>query len=151
MRLYVTDGSSACLYYVLHFLKMQDKLGSQEELFLHGTGYSTAYPLSGEKADCSVPQRIPLCSVGRSFRAQRRAARDNQHWSQPGESKLQAPSRAGMCYQQWAGFFSARRWQRQGKLPKNPEGCFGINSTEKKLKVMGLIGKDAEKDHCTIT
>lgn len=61
------------------------------------------------------------------------------------------PSRAGMCYQQWAGFFSAWRWQRQGKLPKNPEGCFGVNSTEKKLKVMGLVGKDAERDHCTIT
>lgn len=42
------------MYYVLHFFKMQDKLGSREEVFLHGAGYSTVYPLSGEKADCCI-------------------------------------------------------------------------------------------------
>lgn len=97
MGVHAIDGSSVCLvvqsllcmYYTLHFFKMQDQLGSSEEVFLHGAGCSTAHPLCGEKADCSIPQRISACSLGQSFRAQSKAGRGNQHGSQPEKNKLQ--------------------------------------------------------------
>lgn len=60
------------MYYVLHFFKMQDKLGSREEVFLRGVGYSTAYTLPGKKAESTIPQKIWAYSAGRSFRAQGR-------------------------------------------------------------------------------
>lgn len=155
MRVYVTDGSSVCLLlqnllcmcHALHCFKMQDKLGSMEEVLLQGAGHRTVLSLWRKKADCLIPQRTWIETSG--HRAGQTETTNTEAKQKRANCK---PLRGvGLCYQQWAGFFSAQRWQRKGKLPKNPEGYFRVHSTEKTLKVMGPIGKDAGKDQHTIT
>lgn len=100
-----------------------------------------------KKADCLIPQRTWTETSG--HRAGKIETTNTEAKQKRANCK---PLRGvGLCYQQWAGFFSAQRWQRKGKLPKNPEGYFRVHSTEKTLKVMGPIGKNAGKDQHKIT
>lgn len=68
------------MYYVLRFFKMQDKLGSREEVFRMVLATALCiHCLEKKQTAAFIPQRISACSVGQSFRAQSRAHRDNQH------------------------------------------------------------------------
>lgn len=92
-----------------------------------------------KKADCSIPERNSACSVGQSFSTESKARARNEQTG----SLLRGE---GMCCQQQAGFFF-RTNVMEGRFPKNPEGHFRVNSTEKTLNVAELAGKVGENDH----
>lgn len=84
---------------------MQHKLGSREEVCLHGAGCSTVYLLSGEKADCSIPQCV-LWGKASAQRAEQ-VVTANAEASQKRVNRK--PFELSRDAQQRAGFFSAQR------------------------------------------
>lgn len=79
--------------------------------------------------------------MGQSFSAESRAGSNSQkraNW-EPSERSRNVLSAASRF------FFSPK--VMEGRFPKNPEGHFRVNLTEKTLNIAELAGKVGEKDH----
>lgn len=79
---------------------MQEKLGSRKEVFLHGAGYSTVYPLSGGKADNSLPAEPERALWGKALGHRVGQAETNNVEVGQKQANCKPLSRVGMCYQQ---------------------------------------------------